>query len=240
VSGVRPVALVTGAAQRLGQAIAVALGRAGYDVVVHHQRSAPTETLALLEGAGARGWALQADLADADAAQALPGRALAAAGRLDLVVQAAGLWRPRALAQVTPDDWDAVQAVQLRAPFFVSVAAAPLLPDGGSIVLLGDHLANESSPGLVPHSISKAGVHALTAQLAQRLAPRLRVNAVAPGAVLPPPDWPEAARARYVASTPLAAVGRPADVTDAVLYLLRAPYVTGVVLPVDGGRHLGR
>lgn len=240
MSGPRPVALVTGAAQRLGQGIAVALGQAGYDVVVHHQRSSPDETLQRLAGAGARGWAVAADLADAEAAQALPARAHAAAGRLDAVVQAAGLWRPRPLAQVTPADWDAVLAVQLRAPFFVSIAAAPLLPEGAGLVLLGDHLATESSPGLVPHSVSKAGVHALTAQLAQRLAPRLRVNAVAPGAVLPPPEWPEAARARYVASTPLARLGRPEDVTDAVLFLLRAPYVTGVVLPVDGGRHLGR
>ena len=156
------------------------------------------------------------------------------------VVNSAALWRPRPLADVTVEDWDAIHAVNLRAPFLLSVAAAPLLTDGGVIVNLADHLAHESWPGLVPHSISKAGVEAMTRQLAQQLAPRVRVNAVSPGAVLAPPGWSEAAQATFVAATPLQRMGAPDDVATAIVYLVHATYVTGVVLPVDGGRHLGR
>ncbi len=238
----RPVALITGGARRVGRAIALGLGAAGHDVVIHYRESAAeaAATVAELEALGVRASALAADLGEARAAQELPGRAFAIFGRLDVLVNSAAVWRPVPLRAVTPADWDDTMAVNLRAPFLLSVAAASLLPAGGVIVNLADHLATESSPGLVPHSISKAGVVAMTAQLARQLAPNVRVNAVAPGAVLPPPGWSDEAQRRFVASTPLQRLGSPDDVADAVVFLVAATYITGVVLPVDGGRHLGR
>jgi pteridine reductase len=234
--------LVTGAGQRVGREIALALAADGFDIVVHYNSSAAeaTQTVASIERHGKRARAIAADLADADAAAALATQAHACFGRLDVVVNSAAVWRPRPLAEVTAADWDLIHAVNLRAPFLIAVAAAPLLPDGGVIINLADHLAHESSPGLVPHSISKAGVESLTQQLAQQLAPRIRVNAVSPGAVLAPPGWGAKSQAEFVATTPLQRMGTPSDVTAAIVYLVHAQFVTGVVLPVDGGRHLGR
>jgi pteridine reductase len=237
----RPVALVTGAGQRVGRSIALALAADGHDLIVHYHRSADgaRETIAAATALGVSAIGLQADLSDGAAAAVLATAAHGVFGRLDVVVNSAALWRPRPLAAVTPADWDAIHAVNLRAPFFLAIAAAPLMTDGGVIINIADHLAHESWPGLVPHSISKAGVVALTQQLAQQLAPRLRVNAVSPGAVLPPPGWTAAAQAEFVAATPLQRMGAPDDVAAAIVYLVHARYVTGVVLPVDGGRHLG-
>jgi pteridine reductase len=242
VTVARPVALVTGGARRVGREIALRLAEAGHDVVIHYHRSveAAHETVAAIEARGARAAAVAADLADAEAARAVPGRAHAVFGRLDVVVNSAASWKPVPLLTVSPQDWDDTFAVNLRAPFLIAIAAAPLLTPDGVIINLADHLATESSPGLVPHSVSKAGVVALTEQLAQQLAPRLRVNAVAPGAVLPPPGWSDEAQRRFAASTPLQRLGDPADVAEAIVFLVGARYITGVVLPVDGGRHLGR
>jgi pteridine reductase len=237
-----PIALVTGAGQRLGRAIAVAMAGAGYDIIVHYNSSeeGATETVERIAELGRDAIPIQGDLSDPQTTELFLEEAHAMHGQLDAVVNSAAVWRPRPLAEVTVEDWDLTHAVNLRAPFFISVRAAEVLPPGGVIINIADHLATESSPGLVPHSISKAGVIAMTQHLARRFAPKIRVNAVSPGAVLPPADWGAAAEERFVASTPLGRLGSPDDVTDAVLYLVRARFVTGVVIPVDGGRHLGR
>ena len=141
---------------------------------------------------------------------------------------------------MTPEQWDAMMALNLRAPFFAAQAAAAHMRDGGVVVNLADLAAFESWPGYVPHGISKAGIVQMTRALARVLAPAVRVVAVAPGTVLLPDDWDEAAAERLAATTPLGRLGAPADVVGAVLYLIGADYVTGETLLVDGGRHVRR
>jgi pteridine reductase len=236
----RPVALVTGAGERVGRAIAVHLAGEGYDVAVHYysSESGARETSARCRARYARAPWFNADLSDPSAAQMLVERVMGSLGRLDAVVNSAAIMLRTPLESLTPAQWDQIFAVNLRAPFFLSLAASHVLPDGGAIVNIGDHLADEEWAHLVPHAISKAGVATLTRQLARQFAPRIRVNAVTPGAVLPPADWAADAQAEFAAATPLGRIGTPEDVASAVAYLLRAPYVTGHNLVVDGGRHL--
>jgi len=140
---------------------------------------------------------------------------------------------------VTPEVWDAMFALNLRAPFLICQAAAPLMrKDGGAIVNIADLAAFESWPAYIPHSISKAGVVKMTSSLAKALGPSIRVNAIAPGAVLLPKDWDASAADRLISTTPLKRLGNPQDVVGAMLYLLGADYVTGETLIVDGGRHI--
>ncbi len=236
------VALVTGAGQRVGQAIALALGAEGMRVAVHYHASADgaRQTAATLRGLGADTATFAADLRDVDAPERLIAGVAAQFGGLDLLVNSAALMRRVALDAVTSANWDETFAVNARAPFFLSLAAARVMgAAGGAIVNIADHLAHESWPLLVPHAASKGALETITRQLAVQLAPRVRVNAVAPGAVLPPAGWPDAARRAFEESTPLRRLGTPDDVAQAVIFLASAPYVTGQVLFVDGGRHLG-
>ena len=146
-----------------------------------------------------------------------------------------------ALENVTPDEWNAVSDINLRAPFFLSQAAAKVMLPGSNIIHMCDHLANEARfPQLIPHQATKAGVANLVNTLAGALAPRIRVNGVAPGLVLKPDDLSDEALAAFLRDVPLARSGTPADVANAILFLVEASYITGVVLPVDGGRHLWR
>jgi pteridine reductase len=235
------IALVTGAGQRVGQAIALALGAEGMRVAVHHHASADgaRKTVSALRGLGATAATFAADLRDAAAPAALVQAVVAHYGGLDLLVNSAAVMRRLSLDEVTAADWDETFAVNARAPFFLSLAAARAMGEhGGSIVNIADHLAHESWPLLVPHAASKGAVETITRQLAVQLAPLVRVNAVAPGAVLAPAGWPEAAQQKFIEATPLRRLGSPDDVAQAVLYLATAPYVTGHVLFVDGGRHL--
>jgi pteridine reductase len=143
------------------------------------------------------------------------------------------------LGEVIPADWDAMFALNLRAPFFVSQAAAPALAaERGAIVNIADLAAFETWPAYIPHAISKAGVVKLTESLARRLAPEVRVNAVAPGAVMLPESWSSDSASRLASTTPLRRLGTGDDVARAVLYLLEADYVTGETILVDGGRHV--
>ena len=236
----RPVALVTGAGQRVGRAIAVHLAGAGYDVAVHFHRSegGARETAAKCRARGVRAVWFGADLAEPGAPDMLVERTVASLGRVDALVNSAAIMLRTPLETLTPAQWDHIFAVNLRAPFFLSLAVARVMRDGGAIVNIGDHLASESWGELVPHGVSKAGVAAVTMHLAKQLAPRVRVNAVAPGAVLAPTDWPADARERFTEDTLLRRLGTPEDVAGAVAYLLGAPYVTGHVLVVDGGRQI--
>jgi len=158
-----------------------------------------------------------------------------------VLVNSAATMMRTPLDTVTPEQWDEVFALNLRAPFFLSIAAARAMgAQGGVIVNISDHMGFESWPAFVPHGVSKAGVSAMTRALAAALAPRVRVNAVAPGAVLPPEGWPAAEQERYAKETPLARIGTPDDVIGAIRYLIAATYVTGETLFVDGGRHDAR
>ena len=235
------VALVTGGARRVGKAIALALAERGADVVVHFNggEAEAHDTVAAVRALGVRAVALQADLGDADAAQALPHRAHDALGALDILVNSAAMMLRTPIGEVTVAQWDAMFHLNLRAPFLVAQAAAPLLrARQGVIVNIADLAAYETWPAYVPHAITKAGVVQMTRGLARALAPDIRVNAVAPGAVLLPDEWDATAAERLVATTPLARLGSAGDVAQAVVYLCEASYVTGEVLIVDGGRHI--
>ncbi|MBV9879884.1 MAG: SDR family oxidoreductase [Gemmatirosa sp.] len=236
-----PVALVTGAGRRLGQAIAVALGARGMRVAVHHNRSGADETCRLIRERGGEAVPFPADLADPDAPDALVAAVAARFGTIDVLVNSAAIMERTPIGEVTPAQWDAMFALNLRAPFFLAQAAHRVMAErGGVIVNMADLAAFETWPAYVPHGISKAGVVQMTRALARALAPGVRVNAVAPGAVMLPDAWNAAAGERLRSTTPLQRLGAPDDVVQAVLYLVDAGYVTGETIVVDGGRHVRR
>jgi len=233
-------ALVTGAGTRLGQAIAIGLAQSGCDVAIHYHGSAEGAegTARAVRAAGRRAELLPADLTDAAAAKGLADKAARALKRLDVVVNSAAIMVREPVEAVTPESWDATFDLNLRAMFFVSQGAIPHLRRArGKIVNMADIAGLEPWPAYVPHCISKAGVIMLTKGLARALAPDIAVNAIAPGAVLLPEDWDEAAREHIRKTTPLERLGSPDDVVAAVRFLLSGTdYVTGTVLVVDGGR----
>lgn len=235
------VALVTGGAHRVGGAISRALADAGMRVAVHcgSSANAAAELVDELRSAGHEVRAYQADLVSPDAPGELIHSIARDFGRIDAVINSAAVMLRTPLTEITVAEWDAMFALNLRAPFFVAQAAAGWLRQSrGSIVNMADLAAFETWPDYIPHGISKAGVVQMTRALAHALAPEVRVNAIAPGAVLLPDAWDEKTRAHFAATTPLRRIGSPADVTEAVLYLLRAEYVTGETMIVDGGRHV--
>lgn len=234
-------ALVTGAGRRLGQAIAVALARAGCDVAVHYHRSeaGAGETADAVARAGRRAALVRGDLADAAVARDLAPRSAELLGaRLDIVVSSAAVMVRQPVSEITPESWDATLDLNLRGAFFVAQGAIPLLRAArGKIVFLADVAAFEPWPNYLPHNVSKAGLVMLTQTLARVLAPEIAVNAVAPGPVLLPEDWDQDTRARFAQSTPLARLGHPDDVVAAVRFLLEGTdFVTGTTVVVDGGR----
>ena len=237
------VALVTGAGRRVGRALAVALGREGMRVVVHYHVSdaGARETARLIEDAGGKPCIVAGDLTSADTPAALIAEVVQQVGALDVLVNSSAVMERTPLGEVTAAQWDAMMALNLRAPFLLAQAAAPhLARSQGAIVNIADLAAFETWPAYIPHGISKAGVVYMTRALARVLAPSVRVNGIAPGAVLLPEGWTEADAAKLRESTPLARLGSPEDVVEAMLYLLRADYVTGETLIIDGGRHVRR
>jgi pteridine reductase len=235
------VALVTGAGHRVGRAIAVELGRAGMRVIVHYNATGQgaRETAGLVEGAGGEARLAQCDLTRPASAGRLIEDASSTFGGLDVLVNSAAVMRRTPLGEVTPDEWDAMFALNLRAPFFLAQAAAPLLRQRrGAVVNIADLAAFETWPAYIPHGISKAGVVQMTRALARALAPEVRVNGVAPGSVLLPESWTEADARRLAESTPLRRLGSAEDVARAVRFLLENEYITGETLIVDGGRHV--
>lgn len=229
--------LVTGAGRRVGKAIALAVGSEGARVAVHYNESesGAREVLEQLREAGTDARGFSADLTRPDAPEKLIAEVAEWAG-LDFLVNSAAVMMEGPMDEVQLGDWDFMFALNLRAPFFLSQAAARVMPPGSSIVNIADLAAFETWPNHVPHGITKAGVVQLTRALARVLAPGIRVNAVAPGAVLLPENLDKAAAERLAASTPLRRIGSAEDVAEAVCYLLGAQYVTGEVLVVDGGR----
>jgi pteridine reductase len=234
-------ALVTGGGKRVGRAIVLGLAQRDVRVVVHYHGSAAgaADVVAEIERGGGKAYAIQADLRDPRAAEQLVHASAERLGGLDILVNSAAIMLRTPLEQVTPAQWDEMFAINLRAPFFTSRAAAAVMAErGGVIVNIADLAGLEAWPAYVPHGITKAGVIQMTRALAKTLAPRIRVNAVAPGTVLLPESWSAEDAARLVRTTPLQRLGEPTDVAHAVVYLLEADYVTGDVLVVDGGRHV--
>lgn len=237
------VALVTGGGRRVGRALALALGRAGARVAVHYNGSAmgAGETCAQIQADGAEAKVFQADLAAVDAPAALVAAVVEHFGALDILVNSAAVMERTPFGGVTADAWDAIFALNLRGPFMLAqAAAAHLVARGGAIVNIADLAAFETWPAYIPHGISKAGIVAMTRALAQVMAPAVRVNAIAPGAVLLPEDWDDRSAGKLENTTPLRRLGSPDDVVGAMLYLLGADYVTGETIIVDGGRHVRR
>ena len=237
------VALVTGSGRRIGQAIAVALGARGMRVAVHAHRSTDgaDETRRQIEAHGGEARVFTADLTQGEAPERLVAEVAASFGALDVLVNSAAIMLRTPVAEVSVADWDRIMALNLRAPFFASRAAAPhMRANGGAIVNLADLAAFETWTGFVPHGISKAGVVQATRALAHALAPAVRVNAIAPGVALLPEGWPAEQSEHLRRTTPLGRFGSPDDVVGAALYLLEADYVTGETIIVDGGRHVRR
>ena len=233
-------ALVTGAGHRVGRALAVALGAQGMNVAVHYNRSSKEadETVSIISKSGSRARSFGADLSDPESPQRLLSAVVSEFGTLHVLVNSAAVMKRHAFGSITTAEWDETMSLNLRAPFFMAQAAAAHMTDGGAIVNIADLAAFENWPSYIPHSISKAGIVKMTEGLARVLAPSIRVNAIAPGAVLLPDDWGEKTGERLSDTTPLRRLGDPQDVVDAMLYLLTSEYVTGETIVVDGGRRI--
>jgi NAD(P)-dependent dehydrogenase (short-subunit alcohol dehydrogenase family) len=234
------VALVTGAAKRLGRAVALRLAEEGADVVVHYRSSAGDARTAVaeIEKFGRRGHAITADLTRVADIKRLFDEAAKQFGRLDILVNCAANFLPSSIISTTEEVWDASLDSNLKAPFFCAQAAAPLLRrTRGTIINFADTGGLLGWPGYIAHSVSKAGVVMLTKVLAKALAPDVRVNAIAPGTITMPGDPPEW-EADFIKLAPLRRTGAPPEVADAVLFLAQSNFITGQVLVVDGGRTL--
>jgi len=234
------VALVTGAAKRLGRAVALRLGEEGADVVVHYRSSVADaqSAVAEIEKFGRRGHAIAADLTNVAEIKRLFDETAKQFGRLDVLVNSAANFLPSSIVSTTEEIWDASLDTDLKAPFFCAQAAAPLLRrTKGSIINFADTGGLVGWPGYIAHSVSKAGVVMLTKVLAKSLAPEVRVNAIAPGTITMPDDPPEL-EADFIKLAPLRRTGAPSDIADAVVFLVNSKFITGQVLLVDGGRTL--
>lgn len=225
----------------MGRALTLGLAEAGYDVVVHYHGSegGARETARGVEAAGRRVALVQGDLSRGSDAEAVVASAADSFGRLDLLVNSAASFDQAHLMDVDEARWDRVMALNLKGPFLTVRAAADLLRRvRGSVVNILDLSALQPWVEYPHHSVSKAGLLHLTRILARVLAPDVRVNAIAPGTVLPPDGFDESDRRREDARTLVGTIGTPQDVLRTVLFLAASPFITGEVVVVDGGRSL--
>ncbi|WP_297800341.1 pteridine reductase [Arenimonas sp. GDDSR-1] len=238
------VILITGAGRRIGAALAADLHARGYRIALHYQNS-ERECVALCADFNRirpdSAMTLQADLGEASRRDALVPAVLAQFGRLDVLINNASSFFPTPVGTSTDADWDALFDANARAPYFLSQAAAPhLAKQSGCIVNLLDIFAERPKPGHTLYGMAKAAQRMLTRSLALELAPSVRVNAIAPGAIL----WPESGKSEaqkqaILDATPLARIGQVADICKAARFLIEdADYCTGQVIAVDGGRLL--
>ena len=237
------VALVTGAARRIGRAIALDLARHGWAVAVHCNRSEPEarEVVGLIERGGGRAALVRADLAREAETETLVPQAAAALGPLTCLVNNASTFELDLADTVTRASWDAHLETNLRAPFLLTQAFARQLPadQAGNVINLLDQRVWNLTPYFVSYTVSKTGLWTLTRSLALALAPRIRVNAIGPGPALRSPRQTEADFARQCEATPLKRGTSPEEICDAVRFILGAPALTGQMIVLDGGQHLG-
>jgi pteridine reductase len=233
------VALVTGGGVRVGRAISLSLAEAGAHLIVHYNSSAAgaEATVAEAQDLGVAAAAVQADLSQPESARALITAAEERFGGVDVVVHAASPFVGGSLPQVTLRDWRLLMAVSVESFLILMQGLAPGMCErgSGSVVAILDRGAFEPWPGFLAHGVGKSALWALCRSLAVELAPHVQVNAVVPGPVLPPPDYSEAQIARGARATLAGRWGTPTDVADAVLFLVRSPYITAEALVVDGG-----
>ena len=236
------VALITGAAKRIGASIAKTLHDAGFNVIVHyrHSEEAANElinSLNSIRNNSATG--VQGDLCDSSSAKIIGDKAIAQWGRLDALINNASTFYPTPLDQATESDWDALMGSNVKGPLFLSQTVADTLKkSNGCIVNIVDIYAEKPIPNHPIYCMAKAAVAMMTKSLAIELAPEARVNGVSPGAIL----WPEneisdEEKAAIVEKIPLSRAGNSSDISDLVLYLVKdAPYINGQIIAVDGGR----
>jgi len=235
-------ALVTGGAVRVGRVLSLGLAGEGVRVAVHYNGSARAaeEVAERIRSSGGEAVTIAGDLSDHDGVRAVADAVTDAWGGLDILVNNASVFPDARYEETDADVWDLAMAVNLRAPFFLTqrLASALAAGDGGVVVNLVDLAGIQAWGTHVAHGISKAGLVHFTRVAARALAPRVRVNAIAPGTVLPPDDTPGEEVERLARRAPLGRIGEPDDVLGALLYLVRADFVTGEILGVDGGRAL--
>lgn len=236
------VALVTGAADRLGAAMARALAADGWAVIIHHRGGRDEARTLAKEIADAGGFAttLKADLAVRSQRSAVIAKAAAAFGPLTLLVNNASSFEPDSIADLDEELWDRHLAIHLEAPAFLARDFAAQLPAKvqGNIVNIIDERVLHLTPNYFSYTLSKAALWTMTQTMAQSLAPRVRVNAIGPGPTLKEKGQSQAAFDKSQAGAPLGYAAKAGDVCDALMYLLRARSVTGTMIPVDGGKHL--
>jgi len=236
-------ALITGGAHRVGKAITMALARAGANVVINYNTSSKAADAAVADAQdlGVGALAVQADVSNRQQVEAMAAAAKEQFGAIDILVNSASLWRKTPFPTDDVTDWHRVTDILIHGSFYCANAIAPIMIEKGegAIVNIVDLSAWEPWPNFIAHSVGKAALLALSRQLALELAPTVRVNAVAPGPVLPPPDYDDALIARIANKTLLNRWGTPEDIAEAVLYFVRANYVTGEVIAVDGGERFG-
>jgi NAD(P)-dependent dehydrogenase (short-subunit alcohol dehydrogenase family) len=233
-------ALVTGGARRIGRAISLALHQAGYAVAIQANRSV-AEAEALrdeIERAGGRSAVVHADLAAHASVSGLVPAAAQTVGPLSLLVNNAAIFEPDAIGALDVERFDRQFAVNLRAPLFLSEAFAAQAGEGASIVNILDQRVFKLTPHFVSYSLAKSALHSATSMLAQALAPRVRINAVAPGPTLASARQEASDFARQAAAVPLGHGPTPDEVAAAVVFLASARSITGATLVVDGGQHL--
>jgi NAD(P)-dependent dehydrogenase (short-subunit alcohol dehydrogenase family) len=236
------VALVTGAADRIGAAIARRLAREGWAVVVHYRasRDKAEATVAGITAAGGRAALVAADLGDRTQRAGVIAAAAAPFGPLTLLVNNASSFAPDSVADLDEVLWDAHFAIHVEAPAFLGRDFAAQLPRGvdGNIVNIVDERVLDLSPAYFSYTLSKAALWTMTTTMAQSLAPRVRVNAIGPGPVAPPPHVTQQAHDRRVAELPLRRSASPDDIAEGILAILALPSMTGQMLALDGGEHL--
>lgn len=229
------VALVTGAGRRIGRAIALRLASEGARIVVHYRdsRSEAESVATEIAGTGGEAICMQAELTHVAEIERLFAQIEQHFGRLDILVNNAAIFSPTPVGSTQEAQWDAILDTNLKAQFFTAQRAAPLLSQSGRgrIINFG---GLQAWPTYTAYSISKAGVIMLTHCLARALTPAVTVNAIAPGTISFPEDAPDIAE-RFIRAAPLRRTGTVEDITNAVLYLIDAEFVTGQVLVVDGG-----
>ena len=236
------VALVTGGARRIGRALVLALAGQGARIIIHHldSEAEARQTATMVSTAGGEVALVRGDLADPQVPAELIDSAVSPFGPVDILVNNASIFAQGGLADTSAAEWDRHQAINLRAPFLLSQAFASALPGDrkGDIINLNDYRVLRPGGDHLAYTISKVGLSGLTRSLARDLAPRIRVNELALGAVLPPEGESESYLHTLKQEIPLARFGRPEEVAATLLFLLGSRFVTGQTVCVDGGRHL--
>jgi len=236
------VAIITGAAVRLGRAQALALAECGVRLVVHYNTSSGPahEVVNQIQEIGSQSIAVQADLSHPMEARAIVEKSVARFGQVDILVNSASIFEPGRWDDTSEENWDRHFDINLKSPFFLTQAFAKQVGPGrrGHIVNLADWRAVSPGTDHFAYTLTKAALVAMTKSLAQALAPQIQVNAIAPGLILPPPGQGPEYLDRYTPQIPLQRTGSADEIAQALLFLLRSDFVTGELLYMTGGEHL--